>query len=62
MHSNSKYVTEVAPGQSAKLTVIFDPLFHGPNGIGDITRTITMSTNDKANPTLGFFLSAKVTK
>jgi len=62
MHTSSKYVTEVAPGETAKLTVIFDPLFHGPNGIGDITRTVTMSTNDPANPTLGFFLSAKVIK
>ena len=62
MHANSKIVTEVAPGKTAKLTVVFDPLFHGPNSIGDINRTVTVSTNDPNNPLLSFSLTAKVVK
>ena len=62
MHANSTYVTEVPPGKTAQLKVVFDPLFHGPNGLGPITRQITVATNDANNPKLEFSLSADVVK
>lgn len=62
MHEKSLYVFEVNPGETAELIVEFDPLFHGPSGIGPISRTITMSTNDPDNPTLLFQLTANVVK
>lgn len=62
MHSQSTYVTEVPPGKTAQLKVVFNPLFHGPNGLGPITRTVTIATNDQNNPTLTFNLSADVIK
>ncbi|MCA9371470.1 DUF1573 domain-containing protein [Candidatus Woesebacteria bacterium] len=60
MHTKSSYVTEVPPGKTAQLVVTFDPAFHGPSGIGPITRQIMVETNDKANPRLAFTAEANV--
>ncbi len=46
MHTKSKEVTEVAPGEEAEIVAIFDPAFHGPSGVGPISRQITVTTND----------------
>lgn len=62
MHEKTQDVFEVKPGQTAELIVEFDPLFHGPSGVGPINRTITMDTNDENNPTLSFNLTANVVK
>lgn len=62
MHATSAWVGEVAPGQEAQLTVIFDPAFHGPTGVGPIERIISMQTNDTQNPTLEFSLKGVVVK
>ena len=62
MHEKTPDVFEVKPGKTAELIVEFDPLFHGPSGIGPINRTITMDTNDANNSTLSFNLTANVVK
>lgn len=62
MHEKSTSVFEVKPGETAELLVEFDPAFHGPSGVGPISRTITLSTNDATNPELSFQLSANVVK
>lgn len=62
MHSTSSWVGEVAPGREAQLTVIFDPAFHGPTGVGPIERLISMETNDIQNPRLEFSLKGVVVK
>jgi len=62
MHEKSSYVFEVNPGETAELIVEFDPAFHGPSGVGPITRTITMNTNDTKNSTLTFNLTGNVVK
>ncbi len=62
MHEKNRSVFEVAPGESAEVLVEFDPLFHGPSGVGPISRTVTMNTNDASRPTLSFQLSANVVK
>jgi len=62
MHDPSYSVFDVQPGESAELLVEFDPIFHGPSGVGDISRTITIKTNDKNNSELSFNLTAKVIK
>ena len=62
MHSKSGDVFEVSPGKIADLIVEFDPAFHGPSGVGAISRTITLETNDENNPTLSFRLTADVVK
>lgn len=62
MHTQSGWVGELASGKSASLTVIFDPAFHGPTGVGPIERLISVETNDIANPKLEFSLKGVVVK
>lgn len=50
MHNNSSFWSqEIKPGQKAVLEVIFDPAFHGPQGVGQLTRAIYLSTSDPLN-------------
>lgn len=62
MHSTSSWVGEVPPGKEAQLTVIFDPAFHGPTGVGPIERLVSIQTNDNQNPSLEFSLKGVVVK
>jgi len=62
MHESSSDVIEVKPGETAELIVEFDPAFHGPSGVGLVTRTITMDTNDTKNSKLTFNLAGNVVK
>lgn len=62
MHSTSSWVGEVAAGKEASLTVIFDPAFHGPTGVGPMERLISVQTNDINNPNLEFSLKGVVVK
>ncbi|RJQ26516.1 DUF1573 domain-containing protein [Candidatus Parcubacteria bacterium] len=62
MHEKSAGVFEIKPGQTAKLMIEFDPAFHGPSGVGPVTRIITMDTNDPQNPKLSFELIGNVVK
>lgn len=60
MHSQSQWVGKVPPGKKAQVEVVFDPAFHGPSGVGAISRTVTMQTNDPNRSSLEFRLSANV--
>ncbi len=62
MDGVSSWVGEVPPGRQAKLTVIFDPAFHGPQGIGSLNRFVLVETNDGGNPKLTFTLTGTVIK
>lgn len=62
MSGVSSWVGEVPSGKEAKLTVIFDPAFHGPNGAGPINRFVSVETNDKTNNKLSFSLTGTVVK
>lgn len=62
MHSKSKEVIEIKPGESAQLVAEFDPAYHGPTGIGPINRQVTMSTNDPDNPEVKVFMLGNVVK
>lgn len=62
MNTVSPWVGEVPPGNEAQLNIVFDPAYHGPNGIGPITRYISVDTNDPNNSTLEFTLTANVIK
>lgn len=62
MHGTSGWVGEVGPGKEAQLEVIFDPAFHGPSGVGPITRQVTVETNDAQKPNLEFSLKGVVVK
>jgi hypothetical protein len=60
MHSNSSWVGSVRPDGQATLKVIFDPAYHGPSGTGQISRIVSVETNDQNNPELEFKLKAFV--
>lgn len=62
MHEKNSSVFEVQPGETAELLVEFDPLFHGPSGVGPISRNVTIKTNDADQPVLSFRLTANVVK
>lgn len=62
MHSQSNWIGEVNAGKEAKLTVIFDPAFHGPSGVGPIERLVSVKTNDSSNQNLEFSLKGVVVK
>mgnify|MGYP001585303588 CR=1 FL=1 len=62
MDSYSSWVGEVAPGKEAKLSVVFDPAYHGQQGVGPINRFVSVETNDKTNPKLIFTVTGTVIK
>lgn len=62
MSGVSSWVGEVLPGKEAKLIVVFDQTYHGPQGVGPITRFVSVETNDKSTPKLTFTLTGNVVK
>ncbi len=62
MHTKSGYVFEVPSQETVQLSVVFDPAFHGPNGVGAITRQIKVQTNDPSQSDLLFNLTANVVR
>lgn len=62
MSGVSTWVGEVPSGKEAKLTVVFDQSFHGPAGVGPITRFVSVETNDKGNLKITFTLTGTVLK
>lgn len=62
MSGVSSWIGEVSPKEEAKLTAVFDPAFHGPQGVGPITRFVSIETNDPGNAKLTFTLTGTVIK
>src|SRR3989344_1959707 len=59
MHSTSSWVGKVAPGKTATVSVIFDPLFHGPTATGPIERLISVKTNDPKTENMEINITGK---
>lgn len=62
MNTVSSWTGEIPPGQEAQLEVIFDPAYHGPQGVGPINRLVAVETNDKSNSRIEFSLTGTVFK
>lgn len=62
MSGVSSWIGEVPPGKTAKLIVVFDQKYHGPQGVGPITRFVSVDTNDKNIPNLTFTLTGNVVR
>lgn len=62
MHSQSDWVGKLAPGEEAAVVVDFDPAFHGPSGVGPISRIVSFETNDPDKPYVEFNFSGNVVK
>jgi hypothetical protein len=62
MHQKSSWIGQIPAGGQAVLKVVFDPAFHGSQGVGPVTRQIVMTTTDSQNPKLEFNLKGNVVK
>ena len=62
MHSATVGRVVIPAGGQDILTAIYDPLAHGPNGTGKITRELTIVTNSTETPEITVRLSANVVK
>jgi hypothetical protein len=60
MHAKSSWQGQIPAGESAQVFIEFDPAFHGPNGVGQISRQISLETNDPDNPKITFNLTGNV--
>ncbi len=49
MHGSNSWGKYIAAGESASITVTFDPLAHGPNATGPISRKVYVATSAKAD-------------
>lgn len=52
----------IKPGETAEVVAVFDPQYHGPQGVGPISRTVSMETNDPDNPYVEFSFEGVVVK
>lgn len=61
MYGSGFWSQNISPDQTAYLEVIFDPAYHGPQGIGPAVRAVYISTNDPENKRNEILLNANVT-
>ncbi|MBI2600078.1 DUF1573 domain-containing protein [Candidatus Daviesbacteria bacterium] len=62
MSQSSGWVGTLKPGESGEVVAEFDPTFHGPSGVGPISRNISFETNDPDNPYVELSFSGTVVK
>lgn len=46
----SSWVGVLKPGESGEIIAAFNPAYHGPSGVGEVTRTVSFETNDPDQP------------
>lgn len=62
MHGSDVHNIVIPAGAEKKVTATFDPLAHGPNGTGKITRELVLKTNSTASPEVRMMFSGDVVK
>jgi len=62
MHEKMSKEFVVPAGETKDLTVIYDPLAHGPSGTGLAQRSVFLKTNSSVTPDLEVRIKAMVTK
>lgn len=60
MHEKMDEDFVIPAGQSISMTVIYDPLAHGPSGVGLVQRSVFLKTNSKETPKLEVRIKAFV--
>lgn len=58
----SDWVGTLAPGEEGQVVSDFDPTFHGPQGVGPISRIVSFETNDPDHPYVELNFSGNVVK
>lgn len=62
MHGSEVKSVVIPAGGEEKVKAIYDPLAHGPNGTGAVTRELMLKTNSVVTPEVRIKFSANVTK
>ena len=62
MHEAMNKEFVIPAGETKDLTVIYDPLAHGPSGTGLAQRSVFLKTNSSVTPELEVRIKAMVTK
>jgi len=62
MHEGMARTVSLEPKESKTLTAIYDPLAHGPDAVGQVTRQLFLKTNSTETPELEIKISANVVK
>lgn len=62
MHGSNVETVVIPPGGEETVKAIYDPLAHGPNGVGPVTRTLLLETNSTETPKVELRFSANVIK
>lgn len=62
MHKGMARTVTIEPGETKMMTATYDPLFHGPNGTGKITREVILKTNSVVTPEIRARFKANVVK
>lgn len=52
----------LAPGEEGAIITSFDPAYHGPSGVGLISRMVSLETNDPNHPYVELSFSGNVVK
>ena len=62
MHGSDVKSVTIPAGGEEKVKAIYDPLAHGPNGTGPVTRMLMLETNSSETPKIELRFSANVVK
>lgn len=62
MHESTENIVVIPAGEEKILTATFDPLAHGPEGIGKIKRELFLKTNSTLTPQIKLTFTGDVIK
>lgn len=62
MHQQSSWKGIVAPGETARVEIVFDPQFHGPQATGPVERIVSFITSDQNHEYVEFVAKGTVVK
>lgn len=62
MHGSEVMAVKIPAGGEEVVSATFDPLAHGPNGVGPITRELMLKTNSTETPEIRLKFSGNVIK
>lgn len=62
MHGSEVKAVTIEAGAEEVIKATYDPLAHGPNGVGPVTRTLQLETNSTETPKIELRFRANVIK
>lgn len=62
MSAPSNWKGVLKPGEKAEIIAAFDPAYHGPQGTGQVTRSVSFETSDPDNPYVEVMFEGEVIK